>query len=79
MRLSGLRSELAGWAYYFGKTVDPEVFCRVGNAKTLMTCIEIGDLGADEGVTLGSWSQPWEIDDAPVDDTGTVMVDPSMS
>lgn len=77
MRLSEIRQELAGWAALFGKEYDPEVFARVGNAKSLMTNMEVGDIELNEGLTLGAWSQPWEDQDSPVDDTGTVIVDAS--
>lgn len=76
MTLSEIRKELAGWAALMGKEYDPEVYARVGNAKSLMTNMEVGE--SEEGITLGSWSQPWEDQDSLVDDTGTVFVDPSM-
>lgn len=59
MKLSEVRTELTGWATWFGD-YDPEVFVRVGGAKTLLTCMEVGEPGSNEGITLGSWTQPWE-------------------
>jgi hypothetical protein len=73
VRLSEIRKELAGWAALIGKEVDPEVYVRVGNAKSLLTTMEVGELQS-EGITIGAWAQPWEEQDLAVDDTGTAMV-----
>lgn len=62
MKLSELRSELTGWAALFGREYDPEVFVRVGSQKTAMICMEVGDSSNNEGITLGSWSQLWQLD-----------------
>ena len=59
MKLSDIRKELAGWSALFGREYDPEVFVRIGSSKTLMICMEVGDSSKNEGMTLGSWSQPW--------------------
>lgn len=83
MNLDEIISELIGWSAYFQGGPSPEVRVRIGNASSNLTCCEIGSkpgpYGADTmKITIGEWRHPNEEDDAPVDDTGTAFVDPSM-
>jgi hypothetical protein len=83
MRLSEIRTELAGWAAYFkGDNADPEVFVRVGNARSPLSCMEIGSDPGPYGaeilrITIGEWRHPNEEDDVPVDLSGNTFNDPS--
>lgn len=84
MNLDEVCRELLGWRAYFKGDRSPDVEVRIGNARSQLTCMEIGSkTGVFQSellkITIGEWRHPGEEDDHPVDDTGTVIVDPSMS
>ena len=84
MNLDEACLELIGWQAYFKGGPSPEVFVRVGNVRSPLSCMEIGSgpgpYGADNlKITIGEWRHPGEDDDDPVDDTDTPFVDAVMS
>jgi hypothetical protein len=67
MNLDQIVTELVGWKAYFKGGPSPEVHVRVGNARGVLSCMEIGSgpgaFGAEDlKITIGEWHHPGEED-----------------